>query len=72
MGFVQGDLKDGWIIEPRVFGDSRGFYLETRSKSISSSACPGGSARTGTIMSRPCCAARHRELRAAAGVGGFA
>ena len=29
---VQGKLKSVWIIEPRVFGDNRGFFMETCSK----------------------------------------
>ena len=32
MIFIQSDLKDVWIIEPRVFGDSRGFFMETWSR----------------------------------------
>ena len=32
MEFVFGKLKDLWIIEPRVFADNRGFFMETWSK----------------------------------------
>ena len=32
MTFIQGKLDGLWIIEPRVFGDNRGFFMETWSK----------------------------------------
>lgn len=32
MNFICGKLKDLWIIEPRVFDDKRGFFMETWSK----------------------------------------
>ncbi len=32
MEFYCGVLKDLWIIEPKVFGDNRGFFMETWSK----------------------------------------
>ena len=32
MTFIQGKLNGVWIIEPKVFGDSRGFFMESWSK----------------------------------------
>ena len=32
MTFTETKLKGAYIIEPRVFGDSRGFFMETWSK----------------------------------------
>ena len=32
MIFIQGKLNGLWIIEPRVFGDMRGFFMETWSR----------------------------------------
>ena len=32
MDFIRGNLDGVWIIEPRVFGDHRGFFMETWSK----------------------------------------
>lgn len=32
MEFTCGKLKDLWIVEPKVFGDNRGFFMETWSK----------------------------------------
>ena len=32
MTFIQGRLNGVWIIEPKVFGDSRGFFMESWSK----------------------------------------
>ena len=32
MTFISGKLDGFWIIEPRVFGDNRGFFMETWSK----------------------------------------
>ena len=32
MTFIHGKLNGLWIIEPRVFGDNRGFFMETWSK----------------------------------------
>lgn len=32
MTFIQGKLNGLWIIEPRIFGDNRGFFMETWSK----------------------------------------
>ena len=32
MEFIRGNLDGVWIIEPRVFGDHRGFFMETWSK----------------------------------------
>ena len=34
MKFCKGKLKDLWIIEPEVFGDNRGFFMETWSKRV--------------------------------------
>lgn len=30
--FIETDLKDLWIIEPKVFGDERGFFMEFYNK----------------------------------------
>ncbi len=32
MTFIQGNVDGVWIVEPRVFGDNRGFFMETWSK----------------------------------------
>ena len=32
MTFLQRKRSGVWILEPRVFGDNRGFFTETRSK----------------------------------------
>lgn len=32
MDFTRGKLKDLWIVKPKVFGDNRGFFMETWSK----------------------------------------
>ena len=32
MTFIRGNLEGVWIIEPKVFGDNRGFFMETWSR----------------------------------------
>lgn len=32
MDFIQGKLNGVWIIEPKIFGDNRGFFMETWSR----------------------------------------
>ncbi|MBO5638801.1 MAG: dTDP-4-dehydrorhamnose 3,5-epimerase [Oscillospiraceae bacterium] len=32
MQWIPGKMRDIWIIEPKVFGDNRGFFMETWSK----------------------------------------
>ncbi len=32
MGFIQTEIKDVYIVEPKVFGDRRGFFMESWSK----------------------------------------
>ncbi len=32
MTFIRGNLEGVWIIEPEVFGDNRGFFMETWSR----------------------------------------
>lgn len=34
MNFVETPLKDVYVLEPRVFGDSRGFFLETWNRKV--------------------------------------
>ena len=32
LNFIETDIEDVFIIEPQVFGDERGFFMETYSK----------------------------------------
>jgi len=32
LNFIETDIKDCFIIEPQVFGDERGFFMETYSE----------------------------------------
>ena len=32
MRLIETELKDAYIIEPQVFGDNRGWFMETYSK----------------------------------------
>lgn len=34
MEFIQTELKDAWLIKPKVFRDDRGFFLESYSKKV--------------------------------------
>jgi dTDP-4-dehydrorhamnose 3,5-epimerase len=34
MEFIQTELKDAWLIKPKVFRDERGFFLESYSKKV--------------------------------------
>jgi dTDP-4-dehydrorhamnose 3,5-epimerase len=29
MNFIETEIKGVWIIEPKIWGDSRGYFIET-------------------------------------------
>ena len=41
MNFIPANIKDVIIIEPKVFGDKRGFFMETYRRDLFQVRCPG-------------------------------
>ena len=43
MKFIQTQLQDALLIEPQVFGDERGFFMETFRDNLFAEHCGGAS-----------------------------